>query len=311
MHGIGRGRLRAPAPRRLRRRARGADGLARCPPEVVARGHQDAGAAVQAGRRLHGRHGPGHRRRPVLRHRPGRRSRRAGTGPSRARARRPAREDHRPHGRRPGRSPPRSRRSSRCRRRRSRRCRARSCASCGTSSTRCWRPPARSTAADARPRWRRRQQPRSSATMARRRGPVASLTMVTGCRTATGAARVRAAAALARGAAFGARLHGEHRVAMPAISVEHLSKSYGDTVAVRDVSFEVEKGRSSRSSGPMEPARPPPSRSSRAFATAPGGGSRRSASTRPTTARNAGSAPASGWCSRSWPSSRTTRCARS
>ena len=29
---------------------------------------------------------------------------------------------------------------------------------------------------------------------------------------------------------------------MPAVSVEHLSKSYGDTVAVRDVSFEVEKG---------------------------------------------------------------------
>ena len=29
---------------------------------------------------------------------------------------------------------------------------------------------------------------------------------------------------------------------MAAVSVEHLSKSYGDTVAVRDVSFEVEKG---------------------------------------------------------------------
>jgi len=29
---------------------------------------------------------------------------------------------------------------------------------------------------------------------------------------------------------------------MPAVSVEHLSKSYGDTVAVRDVSFEVAKG---------------------------------------------------------------------
>jgi ABC-2 type transport system ATP-binding protein len=27
-----------------------------------------------------------------------------------------------------------------------------------------------------------------------------------------------------------------------AIHVEHLSKAYGDTVAVRDVSFEVEKG---------------------------------------------------------------------
>ncbi len=31
-------------------------------------------------------------------------------------------------------------------------------------------------------------------------------------------------------------------MAMPAVSVERLSKSYGDTVAVRDVSFEVEKG---------------------------------------------------------------------
>ena len=29
---------------------------------------------------------------------------------------------------------------------------------------------------------------------------------------------------------------------MPAVSVEHLAKSYGDTVAVRDVSFEVHKG---------------------------------------------------------------------
>ena len=29
---------------------------------------------------------------------------------------------------------------------------------------------------------------------------------------------------------------------MPAVSVRHLSKSYGETEAVRDVSFEVEKG---------------------------------------------------------------------
>ena len=34
----------------------------------------------------------------------------------------------------------------------------------------------------------------------------------------------------------------EEGVAVPAVSVEHLSKSYGDTVAVRDVSFEVQKG---------------------------------------------------------------------
>jgi ABC-2 type transport system ATP-binding protein len=31
-------------------------------------------------------------------------------------------------------------------------------------------------------------------------------------------------------------------VAMPAVSVQHLAKSYGDTVAVRDVSFEVQRG---------------------------------------------------------------------
>ena len=31
-------------------------------------------------------------------------------------------------------------------------------------------------------------------------------------------------------------------MAVPAVSVEHLSKSYGDNVAVRDVSFEVQKG---------------------------------------------------------------------
>src|SRR5580700_6076875 len=35
---------------------------------------------------------------------------------------------------------------------------------------------------------------------------------------------------------------GEFGVSVPAVSVEHLSKSYGDTVAVRDVSFEVNKG---------------------------------------------------------------------
>ena len=35
---------------------------------------------------------------------------------------------------------------------------------------------------------------------------------------------------------------GADGVAVPAVSVEHLSKSYGDTVAVRDVSFEVHKG---------------------------------------------------------------------
>ena len=29
---------------------------------------------------------------------------------------------------------------------------------------------------------------------------------------------------------------------MPAVSVEHLTKSYGDNVAVRDVSFEVQRG---------------------------------------------------------------------
>ena len=42
-------------------------------------------------------------------------------------------------------------------------------------------------------------------------------------------------------AAFG-RADGNTGVAVPAVSVEHLSKSYGDTVAVRDVSFEVQKG---------------------------------------------------------------------
>ncbi len=36
--------------------------------------------------------------------------------------------------------------------------------------------------------------------------------------------------------------HGEYGVAVPAVTVEHLAKSYGDTVAVRDVSFEVQKG---------------------------------------------------------------------
>ena len=34
----------------------------------------------------------------------------------------------------------------------------------------------------------------------------------------------------------------EYGVAMPAVTVEHLAKSYGETVAVRDVSFEVQQG---------------------------------------------------------------------
>ena len=34
----------------------------------------------------------------------------------------------------------------------------------------------------------------------------------------------------------------ERGAVVPAVSVEHLSKSYGDSVAVRDVSFEVQKG---------------------------------------------------------------------
>ncbi len=41
---------------------------------------------------------------------------------------------------------------------------------------------------------------------------------------------------------FGPPRRRAERVAVPAVSVEHLSKSYGDTVAVRDVSFEVHKG---------------------------------------------------------------------
>ena len=47
---------------------------------------------------------------------------------------------------------------------------------------------------------------------------------------------------------------------MPIIEVEHLQKRYGDTVAVSDVSFSIEEGRSSVFSAPTALGRPPRSR---------------------------------------------------
>ena len=109
-----------------------------------------------------------------------------------------------------------STRSCRCRRRLSPASRERSYANCAISSTKWWRH--RKLTAPCAPTTSRRspdssaaaQTPTPAAVPAPRReppGPVASVTM-----------------------------------SSPAIHVEHLSKSYGDTVAVRDVSFEVQKG---------------------------------------------------------------------
>ncbi len=52
----------------------------------------------------------------------------------------------------------------------------------------------------------------------------------------------------------------------PTIQVERLSKVYGSTVAVDDISFDVHEGRSSVSWEPMGPARRPPLSASKASA---------------------------------------------
>ena len=113
----------------------------------------------------------------------------------------------------------RSTRSSRCRRRRSRRCRRPSCVNCAISSTKWW--------------WRRTAPRRSE-------GPAASWRPRPDAPRRGGALRsVAAVPGSVRRGRGSVRVHGG---TVPAVSVEHLSKSYGDTVAVRDVSFEVQKG---------------------------------------------------------------------
>ncbi len=100
-HGPRRGHIRPTAPHHVRGRVRRADGRARHPHQALARRDQDADAPDQGGRRVHGRDGPRHRRRPLLRHGPRRRPRCARPGPARAGALRPPGEDHRADRRRP------------------------------------------------------------------------------------------------------------------------------------------------------------------------------------------------------------------
>ena len=43
----------------------------------------------------------------------------------------------------------------------------------------------------------------------------------------------------------------------PALVVDHLTKRFGDRIAFQDVTFTVRQGKSSGSSDPTEPGRPP------------------------------------------------------
>ena len=99
---------------------------------------------------------------------------------------------------------------------------------------------------------------------------------------------------------------------MPAVTVEHLAKSYGDTLAVRDVSFEVQKGEVFALLGPERRRQDHDGRDPRGVP----------APQRRARARRLGVDPADRatqrWLRtqdrrrscRSWPSSRTSRCAR-
>ena len=66
------------------------------------------------------------------------------------------------------------------------------------------------------------------------------------------------------------------------ISVRHLVKTFGELKAVDDISFDVRPARSSPSSGPTAPARPPPSRCSPRCSARRAARSRSTGSTPPT-----------------------------
>ena len=98
---------------------------------------------------------------------------------------------------------------------------------------------------------------------------------------------------------------------MAAVSVEHLSKSYGDTVAVRDVSFDVQKGEVFALLGPNGAGKTTTVEILEGFRGRSGGA-----------VQTLGVDPSDhstqrwlrtriGWCSKSLPLSRTTRCDRS
>ena len=96
---------------------------------------------------------------------------------------------------------------------------------------------------------------------------------------------------------------------MPAVSVTHLVKSYGDKQAVRDVSFEVQKGEVFALLGPNGAGKTTTIEISRAFAIAPAARCPRWVSTRPIDPRNVGSAAASVSFFRNWRSSPFTGAA--
>jgi ABC-2 type transport system ATP-binding protein len=97
---------------------------------------------------------------------------------------------------------------------------------------------------------------------------------------------------------------------VPAVSVRHLAKSYGDKQAVRDVSFEVEKGDVFALLGPNGAGKTTTIEILEGFRDRSGGEVETLGVDPATAARSGGCGPASASSSRSWPSSRTTRCAR-
>ena len=98
---------------------------------------------------------------------------------------------------------------------------------------------------------------------------------------------------------------------MPAVSVEHLAKSYGDVLAVRDVSFEVARGEVFALLGPNGAGKTTIIEILEGFRSRSRGrgehARRRSGRRREP---SGGCGPGSGWCSRNWRSSPSTPCAR-
>ena len=97
---------------------------------------------------------------------------------------------------------------------------------------------------------------------------------------------------------------------MPAVSVRHLAKSYGDFEAVRDVNFEVEQGEIFALLGPNGAGKTTTVEILEGFRNRSSGDVETLGVDPAAGTPSAGCAPASVSCSRSWRSSRTTRCDR-
>ena len=98
---------------------------------------------------------------------------------------------------------------------------------------------------------------------------------------------------------------------MPAVAVRNLAKSYGDKQAVRDVSFEVEKGEVFALLGPNGAGKTTTIEILEGFRERSGGEVETLGVDPPTAPASGGCVATSGWSSRNWRWSRTTPSARS